>query len=236
MSNQPYSHIKKIIGNYAISYGVIQSINNSCDSIDCFKIDDNKIAIYLADLAGGIDDKATLTLFQDLINTYVVLPGYAKNYNNLEPTKVLESINHSLCLKHLGKYITLIYGILDLSSNVFEYSVAGYYPNPILVGVNIDPKYLVNRGYPLGVLATATFEKFQVNLSEDQSLVFFSDGIMKFFKPNSYEKMQDDALLQLICNCKIDVGNILEKLHLTYSTPVIDDIVIMTITRNNHSA
>ena len=63
--------------------------------------------------------------------------------------------------------------------------------------------------------------------------MLFSDGIMRFFKPNNDIAGTDDELLKLICNSKIDVEIILNKINSNHKNPVIDDVVILSIQRSH---
>ncbi len=121
---------------------------------------------------------------------------------------------------------------MDLKNNTLNYTIAGYYPNPILVDSKLHAKYLFGKGYPLGIVPKASFENFTVSIEPNNSLIFFSDGIMRFFMPGEDSDVKNNGLLNLVCTSKVEIDSILHKLDLTYSTPIIDDIVIFTIQRN----
>lgn len=249
-----YSHNKKIIGDYVISYGLMQSIHSSCDTIDFFKVNEHKYGFYLADVSGsGVESVKTMHSLQDLINKYCHpvddTSKYQKNLKTLVPNQVAKKINQEMHRLKSKEYVTLTYGILDLVSNAFEYTVAGYYPNPILINDKFEAKYLYARGYPLGLIKDANFEKFNVLIEEGSSLIFFSDGILRFLMlaengshdPNGLNQEntnKENKLLKLISedNSKIEVEKILHKLNLNYSTPIVDDIVILIIQRNSAKA
>ncbi len=237
MKNQQYSHIKRKVGEYTISYGVIQSIHDSCDTIDFFKISDLKYGFYLADVAGpGKNSITTMNKLQQLINKNCFECLENKQECIFNPSLIAKTINIEMYTNNLNKYVTLIYGILDLSTNIIEYTTAGYYPNPIFVTNDLktkNAKYLFSKGFPLGILPDANFENFQIKMEKNNSMVFFSDGIMSFFKPDSNNsKDKDDELLKLTLNANVDISNILENLNLNYSIPIVDDIVILTLQRN----
>lgn len=229
MNTQQYSHIKRIVGDYLVSYGVIQSIHNSCDVIDFFKIGELQYGLYLADVAGvGDTSVAVMNKLQGLINKHC--------FACLEdPATTVQNINTEMYSAKLGKYVTLIYGILDLKKNKLDYTIAGYYPNPIFVDSNLHAKYLFGKGYPLGIVPKATFENFSISIEPNDSLLFFSDGIMRFFMPGEDSASKDNGLLNLVCSSKVEIDSILHKLNLTYSTPVIDDIVIFSIKRTGYT-
>lgn len=236
MSTQQYSHNKRIIGDYLVSYGVMQSVYDSCDIIDFFKIGEFKYGFYLADVAGtGDSSVAVMHKLQALINKHCFACLDNKDECLLDPALIVKNINAELYTSQLGKYVTLIYGVLDLKTNILDYTIAGYYPNPIVIDSSFKSKYLFGKGYPLGIIKQATFEKFSVKIEEDNSLIFFSDGILRFLMLSEDKQSKDVQLLNLVSGSHIEIDDILHKLNLTYSSPIIDDIVILTIQRNKHA-
>ena len=232
MSTQQYSHNKRIIGDYLVSYGVMQSVYDSCDIIDFFKIGEFQYGLYLADVAGTGDTSiAVMHQLQGLINKHCFACLEQKENCVLDPAAIVNNINAEIYTGKLGKYVTLVYGILDLKNNTLDYTIAGYYPNPIFVGAKFDAKYLFGKGYPLGILPNATFERFNISIPEHSSIVFFSDGIMRFLMLSEDKESKDNQLLNLVSGAKVEIDGILQKLNLTYSTPIVDDIVILTIQR-----
>lgn len=237
MNKQQYSHIKKTVGEYTISYGVIQALNDSCDTIDFFKINETIYGFYLADVAGP--GKASITIMnklQELINKNCLECLQNNQEYTFNPSLIAKAINSEIYNRNVNKYITLIYGILNLSNNIIEYTTAGYYPNPIWVteqNTHKHAKYIFSKGYPLGILPNAEFDNFQIKMEKNNAVIFFSDGIMNFFKPDiDNTKNKDDELLKLIINADINISNILEELNLNYSAPTMDDIVVLTLQRN----
>lgn len=241
-NNQQYSLIKRKVGEYTVSYGIIQSIHDSCDTIDFFKITDYKYGFYLADVAGqGKNAINIMNKLQELINKNCFECLDQKQECILNPALIAKTINNAMYENNLSKYVTLIYGILDTATNVIEYTTAGYYPNPILLNNNPQikdnkkhkaAKYLFSKGFPLGILKDANFDNFQVKIEKNSSIIFFSDGIMNFFKPDSNNsKDKDDELLNLTIKSNMDISNILQQLNLNYSVPIVDDIVVLTIQR-----
>ena len=232
MGTQQHSHIKRIVGDYLVSYGVIQSVYDSCDVIDFFKISEHKYGLYLADVSGtGSASVAVMNKLQGLINKHCFACLEKQSQCILDPALLVKNINEEMYTAQLGKYVTLIYGVLDLEKNTLNYTIAGFYPNPILVNDKFHAKYLFGKGYPLGILPKADFENFTLQIEPDNSIIFFSDGIMRFFMPGEDVESKDNGLLNLVCSSKVEIDDILQKLDLTYSTPIIDDIVIFTIKR-----
>lgn len=243
---QQYSHNKKIIDGYVISYGVMQSVQSSCDTIDFFKISEKKYGFYLADVAGSSSESIkVMHELQGLINKYCLVNNKnelkdRQHVGQLVPVEVVKHVNQEMYQLKLNKYVTLIYGFLDLETNVFDYTVAGHYPNPILINAKLEAHYIHGKGYPLGLVQDSQFEKFNVLVEEGSSLIFFSDGILRFLmsskdQMNNHSISKENQLLELLSGIDypIEVNKILQKMNLTYSTPIVDDIVILTIQRNN---
>ena len=141
----------------------------------------------------------------------------------------MQQTNLAVYNAKLGKYLTLIYGVLDLESNYFNYSIAGHYPNPILLDQNGHAKYLFGKGFPIGILPNATFEKFTIQIPTNNSILLFSDGIMRFLMPHENMEYRSNYLLNIICNSKAEIRLLLQNLKLNENTPNITDDIAITI-------
>ena len=190
---------QQIVGNYICSYGILPSPKSGGDINDFFKISDSKYGIYLIDVAGiGKSSVTAIKQVKDLIISLALSEQQTLYSQN--PELLLQQTNLAVYNAKLGKYLTLIYGVLDLESNYFNYSIAGHYPNPILLDQNGHAKYLFGKGFPIGILPNATFEKFTIQIPTNNSILLFSDGIMRFLMPHENMEYRSNYLLNIICN------------------------------------
>jgi sigma-B regulation protein RsbU (phosphoserine phosphatase) len=93
------------------------------------------------------------------------------------PGEVLTRLNRLLVedFPH-GKYVTMIYGVLDPASRILTFSNAGHLlPLLVVEGKKVQCPN-TDRGMPLG-LGFGSFSELEVPLPERSRLVFYSDGI-----------------------------------------------------------
>jgi phosphoserine phosphatase RsbU/P len=92
------------------------------------------------------------------------------------PGEVLTKLN-SLLVNDFpaGKFVTLVYGVLDPASRIVTFANAGHLP-PLLVEGDQFRFLETERGLPLG-LSSGDYSETVVHLSPRSRLVFYSDGI-----------------------------------------------------------
>ena len=229
MSIPQHQFTKQVVGNYICSYDIIPSGQHNYDAIEFFKISESKYGLYLVDVAGTGDlSIKAVKKVQELIIQLAIAEQH------LNPESLIQQLNSTIYTAKLGKYLTLFYGVLDLENNCFNYSIAGHYPNPILLDNNNHAKYLFGKGFPLGILPNITFEKFSIPIPINTSIILFSDGIMKFFMPQEDIEYRSNYLLTLICDSKAQIQTLIQKLNLNSATiNILDDIIVTIITRQN---
>jgi serine phosphatase RsbU (regulator of sigma subunit) len=233
MSIQQHQFTQQVVGNYTCSYDIIPSRHSSYDAIDFFKISESKYGLYLIDVAGtgNLSIKAVAQV-QELIIKLACSEQKTSFASN--PESLIQQLNSTIYTIKLGKFLTLFYGVLDLENNCFNYSIAGHYPNPILLDNNNHAKYLFGKGFPLGILPNTTFEKFSIPISTNSSIILLSDGIMKFFMPQEDIEYRSNYLLTLICESNAQLPTLLQKLNLNSATlNILDDIIVAIIKRQN---
>jgi sigma-B regulation protein RsbU (phosphoserine phosphatase) len=75
----------------------------------------------------------------------------------------------------VGKFVTLVYAILDPASRTLTFANAGHL-RPLLVS-GLEARFLeTETGLPLG-LSCGSFSETKVHFPENSSLLFYSDGI-----------------------------------------------------------
>lgn len=219
---------QQVIGNYICNYGIIPSTCTGGDAVEIFQISEDHYGLYLLDLSGhGHLIINIVTQIKELI--LQLANAEQKSYFSVNPQELMQQLNTYLYSNKLGKYLTLLYGVLDLKNNCFNYSVAGHYPNPILLNNKGYTKYLFSKGVPLGILKNASFEKFSIPMSVEDAIILFSDGIVKFFMPESDIEDRSNYLLELISQTQAEYSNLLQKLNLQTTTSNITDDIIITI-------
>lgn len=76
-----------------------------------------------------------------------------------------------------GMFVTLFYALLDEEARTLRYVNAGHNPPILLRGGTGEVTLLRTRGIAMGVLVEAVMEEGEVELSEGDVVVFYTDGV-----------------------------------------------------------
>jgi phosphoserine phosphatase RsbU/P len=139
------------------------------DWYDFIPFSDARWGLVLADVSGKGMAAALL-----MSATRGMLRSLAEAY--CTPGEVLTKLN-SLLVNDFpaGKFVTLVYGVLDPASRIVTFANAGHLP-PLLVDGDQIRFLETERGLPLG-LSAGDYSETVVNLPPGSRLVFYSDGI-----------------------------------------------------------
>jgi phosphoserine phosphatase RsbU/P len=158
------------------------------DWYDFIALDDGRWGLVLADVSGKGTAAALL-----MSATRGMLRSLAETHYG--PGEVLTRLNRLLVedFPH-GKYVTMIYAVLDPATRTLTFSNAGHLL-PLLI---VDGKKVqcleTDRGMPLG-LGFGSFSEVEVPLPEGSRLVFYSDGITEAenIKQEEYGRLRLEA-------------------------------------------
>lgn len=139
------------------------------DWYDFIPFDDGRWGIVLADVSGKGTAAALL-----MSATRGALRSLAEAC--CTPGEVLTKLNHLLVNDFpAGKFVTLVYGVLDPSSRTVTFANAGHL-RPLLIDESGERFLDTERGLPLG-LGRGDYSETQITLSPGSKLIFYSDGI-----------------------------------------------------------
>ena len=160
------------------SHRIIPSLYLSGDFVDYFRVDERRVAFYLADVSGHGASSAFVTVLLKFMTTRLL---YESRRNGtlpeFKPSEVLAHINRGLINTKLGKHVTMLGGVIDLEKNCLTYSIGGHLPLPVLF-VDGQASYLEGRGLPVGLFDDASYDDRVMELPPSFSLSLFSDGIL----------------------------------------------------------
>jgi sigma-B regulation protein RsbU (phosphoserine phosphatase) len=148
------------------------------DWYDFIPFDDGRWGLVLADVSGKGTAAALL-----MSATRGMLRSLA---SACCPSEVLTKLNELLVSDFpSGRFVTMIYAILDPATRVLRYASAGHL-RPLLIE-NSNAHFLdTERGLPLGI-GTGTYSEAQVQLAPGSRLLFYSDGITEATNPEGDE-------------------------------------------------
>jgi serine phosphatase RsbU (regulator of sigma subunit)/anti-sigma regulatory factor (Ser/Thr protein kinase) len=161
------------------------------DFYDFFFMDETHFGFVIADVSGKGAPAALLmavtkTLLkanaQDVLSTSIILERINKELSE----------NNDECM-----FVTLFFGILDVTTGVLTYTNAGHNPVHLL---NIDGKVDILsevHGPMVGAMPGIKYEQEQLRLEIDSKLILYTDGVTEAFN-NLNEAFGNDRLLAYI--------------------------------------
>ncbi len=139
------------------------------DWYDFLPLDQGRYGIVLADVAGKGTAAALL-----MSATRGMLRSLAEAC--CTPAEVLTKLNRLMIEDFpTGRFVTMIYGVLNPASRTFTFANAGHLP-PLLVQDSGSHLLTSDSGLPLGV-SFGSFSETSVHLPEQARLLLYSDGI-----------------------------------------------------------
>ncbi|MEM8484607.1 MAG: SpoIIE family protein phosphatase [Bacteroidota bacterium] len=161
------------------------------DYFDFIQLDAHRTAVVIGDVSGkGIQAGFFMTLTKGFL--------HATCQAEDSPAEVLTRVNTLFCNNApRGTFISLIYGILDISNQTFTFARAGHDPMLYLSKKREGPTLIKPQGIAIGLTPKSTFaetiedEVLQLNIGD--LLVFYTDGVTEAVNP-SMEQFGVDRL------------------------------------------
>ncbi|MBP6682082.1 MAG: SpoIIE family protein phosphatase [Halioglobus sp.] len=219
-----------ILDDYVISHTVIPSLYLSGDFTDYFTVGDDFVAFFMADVSGHGSSSAFATvllknLFARKRSDYLRL----LDDSILTPVAMLKLANKELLGLAVGKFATMVVGLLDMACNTLRYSVAGHLPQPVLVSHH-GARYLRGEGTAVGIMEDALYEEHLIELPESFMLALFSDGILEILPPkNLIEK--EKYFLEVFEQTSESPQQLVTRLGLDRVETAPDDIAALFISK-----
>jgi WD40 repeat protein len=115
------------------------------------------------------------------------LDAYAQQGKLQNPIAVLESLNQLLCRARTEDAVALSYGVLDLGSYDLRIGSAGM-PGPIIYhAATGECEEVVSPGIALGRFIDTPYRAISRSLSEDDVVIFYSDGLSEAINHDGIE-------------------------------------------------
>lgn len=167
------------LGQYVFSHTVIPSLYLSGDFTDYFLVGDRHACFVIADVSGHGSSSAFVTvllknLFARKRSDFI----HRGDDSILHPLRMVAGANYDLLELAIGKYATMVVGVIDLEQNTLRYCVAGHLPLPVLVADG-SAVYLPGEGPAAGIMEDAGYTEFQRKLPDQFTLALFTDGILE---------------------------------------------------------
>ncbi|MGV5437857.1 two-component system response regulator RssB [Pseudomonas aeruginosa] len=213
------------------SHRIIPSLYLSGDFVDYFRVDERRVAFYLADVSGHGASSAFVTVLLKFMTTRLL---YESRRNGtlpeFKPSEVLAHINRGLINTKLGKHVTMLGGVIDLEKNSLTYSIGGHLPLPVLF-VEGQASYLEGRGLPVGLFDDASYDDRVMELPLSFSLSLFSDGILDVL-PGATLKEKEASLPEQVAAAGGTLDGLRQVFGLANLAEMPDDIALLVLSRN----
>jgi sigma-B regulation protein RsbU (phosphoserine phosphatase) len=162
----------------------------SGDYLAAFKLDDARVALCVADVAGKGFPAALL-----MSNMQAALKSLTSE--NISPGELCSKLNLLMCSNTpLRKFITCFYSELDLATRTLRFTNAGHNA-PMLVRRDGACIRLDEGGRVIGAFCDSTFIEGDVQLYEGDKLLLFTDGVTEARNAEG-EEFGDRRLLECL--------------------------------------
>jgi serine phosphatase RsbU (regulator of sigma subunit) len=219
-------------GDYLIEHRLFPSLYLSGDFVDYFRITEDKVLLYIADVSGhGASSAFVTVLLKNL--TIRLRKAYKKSGKDdiLQPAIVLERINKELLETGMGKHLTIFYGVLDTRNHKLTYSIGGHLPLPIIKSGDRCEYLSINGSFAVGLFEEAEYSQEELDVDADNfALITFSDGVLELLGTMSLLD-KEQYLLDVVNSASGNIEGICEALKLDSVQDAPDDIAILSLTR-----
>ncbi|MCC9006417.1 two-component system response regulator RssB [Pseudomonas putida] len=219
-----------VAGEFAFAHQIIPSLYLSGDFVDYFRVDERRIAFYLADVSGHGASSAFVTVLLKFMTTRLMFELKRSRMREFKPSEVLSHINRGLINSKLGKHVTMVGGVIDEEAGLLTYAVGGHLPLPVLHTPG-HTRYLEGRGLPVGLFDEATYQDLVVELPPQFSLSLMSDGILDLL-PGDTLKDKEAALPEIVKAAGGSLDGLRQRFGLATLGDMPDDIALLVLSRN----
>lgn len=221
------------LGDYSFSHTVIPSLFLSGDFTDYFTVGDHHVVFFMADVSGHGSSSAFATVL--LKNLFArKRSDYTRRSDDtvLSPVAMLHRANQELLRLDVGKFATMVVGLLDMERNTLRYSIAGHLPQPVLLSHG-GVRYLEGGGSAVGLMAEADYSESEVELPDCFTMALFSDGILEILPRD--DLIGKEAYLLEAFGEEVDASPqaVVSRLGLDRVEETPDDIAALFITKRS---
>lgn len=141
------------------------------DFYDCFAVDNEHMAVVIADVSGkGVPAAMFMAM------TKVILHMFYDSGKT--PSEILTKTNEVLCSQNdANMFVTAFIGLLNIKTGEFIYSNAGHNA-PLLMRNNKEFDYVkIKPGFVLAGIDDFKYKEFSTTLNKGDTVVLYTDGV-----------------------------------------------------------
>lgn len=233
----PQRHIVMEDIEICIEYRPCQTLGG--DFCGVFKLDEDRIGIYIGDVSGHGVPAAMLTMFLNQTILSVLHDSEYSGNQLTSPSGVLAALNNAFNDSSFedDMYIALFYAVYSITTKEIVFSSAGLNTVPLLLRADGMFEFLRIQGYPICKLAGLIpneYEEKSKLLQQGDRLILYTDGITDCndLQNNSYGQGRLCAAVSTFINSSPNEalkGVIIELDKYSEGVSFKDDITIMII-------
>jgi sigma-B regulation protein RsbU (phosphoserine phosphatase) len=140
------------------------------DFYDLMPIGNGRYGVMIGDVSGkGLEAAVYTAMARYMIQAYFG--------EDPDPEHVIAELNSALCgYIPVGRFVTLVYGILDTNADTFSYINAGHESPLLHTGSDGKVEYLQSSGPAVGALAEAAYATTTIDFQPGDMLIFYTNG------------------------------------------------------------
>ena len=162
------------------------------DFYDFFRIDEDHIALVIADVCGkGIPAALFMAVSRTIIRS--------KGIQGCTVSACMEESNHLLASYSVDSmFTTVFYAIFNFRTGVVNYCNAGHNPPHLLHKNGTVSELPLSKNTILGVFDNLTYLEDELQLEQGDTLVMFTDGVTEATNVN-FDEFGDERLDNILC-------------------------------------
>jgi serine phosphatase RsbU (regulator of sigma subunit) len=199
------------------------------DFYDFFFIDDNRLAVIIADVSGKGVPAALFMMNSRTVFRSIAIQGKS-------PAEVLAESNDILCIGNdTGMFVSAFIAYYHFSSGRLVYSNGGHNPPLLLQSPEACRELDQRHGSALGVLPGIVYGEDVQRLEQGQMLVLYTDGVTEACSPEK-ELFGLARFQQFVNSCRLSdpshlCHRLVESLEEFQQGPQFDDITVLALKR-----
>nr|WP_320024579.1 PP2C family protein-serine/threonine phosphatase [uncultured Acetobacterium sp.] len=202
------------------------------DFYDFFSIDDDHLAVVIADVSGkGVPAALFMVVAKTLIKNHTQA--------GLTPVEVFTLVNAQLCENNdVGMFVTAFMGVFEISTQQFTCVNAGHNP-PLLKRAAGGFDYLkLHTGFVLGGMEEMKYQQLEMQLANDDELYLYTDGVTEATNAKDELYGEDRLLSVLNSNAGLKPDALLSSIKkdidsFVNGAPQFDDITMVAFKIGN---
>jgi sigma-B regulation protein RsbU (phosphoserine phosphatase) len=199
------------------------------DFYDYFMVDDDHLAILIADVSGkGVPAGLFMAVSRTILRAQAMATP--------QPAECMRRANAQISAQNpMFLFITVFYGLLDIRTGGLRYVAAGH-PPPILLrrAARCLSSLPGTEGVALGIVGDLGYREGEVVLSRGDTLVLYTDGVSEAMDAAGEQFTDERILAALASEFESEVGAILGHLIESVDTfvdgaPQSDDLTCVVL-------